>query len=271
MIAKLEAQDVRLDYLQPRTNSRLRALGGVDLKVMDGEFVSIVGPSGCGKTTFLSVVDGLIPASAGRVLVDGRAVTKPGPDRAVVFQDASLLPWRTVLGNVRYGLECLNLGGREAKERAAHFIEMVGLSGFEHHYPYELSGGMQQRVNLARALVVDPKILLMDEPFASLDAQTREVMQEELLQIWLKAKKTVLFVTHQIDEAIYLSDRVIVFSGRPGRVKQSIPVTIERPRRLAVKRETRFHAIEDAIWTLIEEDVRAERNRRNVDRIDHSF
>jgi NitT/TauT family transport system ATP-binding protein len=270
MIVKLEAQDVRLDYLQPRTNTRLRALAGVDLKVMDGEFVSIVGPSGCGKTTFLSVVDGLIPASAGRVLVDGRAVTKPGPDRAVVFQDASLLPWRTVLGNVRYGLECLNVGAREAKERATNFIDMVGLSGFEHHYPYELSGGMQQRVNLARALVVDPKILLMDEPFASLDAQTREVMQEELLQIWLKAKKTVLFVTHQIDEAIYLSDRVIVFSGRPGMVKQSISVTLERPRRLAVKREARFHAIEDAVWSLIEEDVRAERNRRSVDRIDHS-
>ncbi len=270
MIVKLEAQDVCLDYLQPRTNTRLPALAGVDLKVMDGEFVSIVGPSGCGKTTFLSVVDGLIPASAGRVLVDGRAVTKPGPDRAVVFQDASLLPWRTVLGNVRYGLECLNVGAREAKERATHFIDMVGLSGFEHHYSYELSGGMQQRVNLARALVVDPKILLMDEPFASLDAQTREVMQEELLQIWLKAKKTVLFVTHQIDEAIYLSDRVVVFSGRPGMVKQSIPVTLERPRRLAVKREARFHAIEDAVWSLIEEDVRAERNRRNVDRTDHS-
>jgi len=261
MLAKLEAQDVRLDYLQPRTNSRLRALGGIDLKVMDGEFVSIVGPSGCGKTTFLSVVDGLIPASAGRILVDGRVVTKPGPDRAVVFQDASLLPWRTVLGNVRYGLECLKVGAREAKERATHFINLVGLSGFEDHYPYELSGGMQQRVNLARALVVDPKILLMDEPFASLDAQTREVMQEELLQIWLKAKKTVLFVTHQIDEAIYLSDRVIVFSGRPARVKQSIPVTLERPRRLAVKREARFHGIEDAIWSLIEEDVRPERNR----------
>ena len=261
MLAKLEAQDVRLDYLQPRTNSRLRALGGIDLKVMDGEFVSIVGPSGCGKTTFLSVVDGLIPASAGRILVDGRVVTKPGPDRAVVFQDASLLPWRTVLGNIRYGLECLKVGAREARERATHFINLVGLSGFEDHYPYELSGGMQQRVNLARALVVDPKILLMDEPFASLDAQTREVMQEELLQIWLKAKKTVLFVTHQIDEAIYLSDRVIVFSGRPGRVKQSIPVTIERPRRLAVKREAHFHGIEDAIWSLIEEDVRAERNQ----------
>jgi len=191
MNAKLEAQDIRLEYVQPRTNTRLVALDGVDLKIMDGEFVSIVGPSGCGKTTFLSVVDGLIAASAGRILVDGRVVTKPGPDRAVVFQDASLLPWRTVLNNVRYGLECLNVGAREAKERASHFIEMVGLSGFEHHYPYELSGGMQQRVNLARALVMDPKILLMDEPFASLDAQTREVMQEELLQIWVKAKKTV--------------------------------------------------------------------------------
>jgi NitT/TauT family transport system ATP-binding protein len=271
MTPKLEAQDVRLDYIQPRTNSRMRALDGVELKIMDGEFVSIVGPSGCGKTTFLSVVDGLIPASAGRVLVDGRAVTKPGPDRAVVFQDASLLPWRTVLGNVRYGLECLNIGAREAKARAAHFIEMVGLSGFEDHYPYELSGGMQQRVNLARALVVDPKILLMDEPFASLDAQTREVMQEELLQIWVKARKTVLFVTHQIDEAIYLSDRVVVFSGRPGKVKASIPVPIERPRRLAVKREPRFHAVEDTIWSLIEEDVRKDRNYRDVDRSDPGF
>ena len=269
MNAKLEAQDIRLEYVQPRTNTRLVALDGVDLKIMDGEFVSIVGPSGCGKTTFLSVVDGLIAASAGRILVDGRVVTKPGPDRAVVFQDASLLPWRTVLNNVRYGLECLNVGAREANERASHFIEMVGLSGFEH--PYELSGGMQQRVNLARALVMDPKILLMDEPFASLDAQTREVMQEELLHIWVRAKKTVLFVTHQIDEAIYLSDRVVVFSGRPGKVKETIAVVIERPRRLAVKREARFHAIEDRIWSLIKEDVKAVRNRRNVDRSGRSF
>jgi NitT/TauT family transport system ATP-binding protein len=185
-----------------------------------------------------------------------------------VFQDASLLPWRTVLRNVLYGLECVGVKTREARERAAHFIEMVGLAGFEQHYPYELSGGMQQRVNLARALVMDPKILLMDEPFASLDAQTREAMQEELLRIWVKANKTVLFVTHQIDEAIYLSDRVAVFSGRPGRVKEIIPVAIERPRRLTLKREARFHAIEDRIWSLIEEDVRADRNRRAVDRSD---
>jgi NitT/TauT family transport system ATP-binding protein len=256
MRPKLEAHDIRLEYFQPRTNTRLTALGGVNLAIMDGEFVAIVGPSGCGKTTFLSVVDGLIAATGGRVLVDGEVVTKPGPDRAVVFQDASLLPWRTVQGNVVYGLECVGVPMREAKERAAHFITLVGLAGFEHHYPYELSGGMQQRVNLARALVMDPKILLMDEPFASLDAQTREVMQEELLRIWAQAKKTVLFITHQIDEAIYLSDRVVVFSGRPGRVKDILAVGMERPRPLGVKRQPRFHAIEDRIWGLIEDDVK---------------
>jgi NitT/TauT family transport system ATP-binding protein len=259
MHPKLEAQDIRLSYAQPRTNTRLAALDGVNLAVMEGEFVAIVGPSGCGKTTFLSVVDGLIAATGGRVLVDGEVVTRPGPDRAVVFQDASLLPWRTVLNNVCYGLECLGIGTREAAQRAAALIALVGLAGFEQHYPHELSGGMQQRVNLARALVVDPKILLMDEPFASLDAQTRELMQEELTRIWAKAKKTVLFITHQIDEAIYLADRVVVFSGRPGKVKDSIVVDIERPRPLGVKRQARFHALEDRIWGLIEEEVRAKK------------
>jgi NitT/TauT family transport system ATP-binding protein len=256
MAVKLEAQGIRLEYYQPRTSSRLVALDDVNLTIREGEFVSIVGPSGCGKTTFLSVVDGLIPATAGHIVVDGKAVTAPGPDRAVVFQDASLLPWRTVLGNVLYGLECQGVKAGEARERAQHFIEMVGLQGFEQHYPYELSGGMQQRVNLARALVMDPQILLMDEPFAALDAQTREVMQEELLQIWLRAKKTVLFVTHQINEAIYLSDRVIVFTARPGRVKRTLAVDIERPRKLLVKRDPRFHRLEDDIWELIEDEVK---------------
>jgi NitT/TauT family transport system ATP-binding protein len=256
MAVKLEAQDIRLEYHLPRTNTRLVALDGVNLSIMDGEFVSIVGPSGCGKTTFLSVVDGLIAATGGRVMVDGHVVTRPGPDRAVVFQDASLLPWRTVERNVVYGLECQGIDMRTALTRARRFIDMVGLTGFEHHYPHELSGGMQQRVNLARALVMDPQVLLMDEPFAALDAQTREVMQEELLRIWLQARKTVLFITHQIDEAIYLSDRVVVFSGRPGRVKEVIDVGMGRPRKLSVKREQRFHAIEDRIWELIEEDVK---------------
>ena len=255
MAAKLEAHDVTLDYVQSRTGTRLRALDGVTLAIADGEFVSIVGPSGCGKTTFLSVVDGLVPATAGRILVDGVAVTRPGPDRAVVFQDASLLPWRTAINNVLYGLECIGVPRREARERAMHFVDLVGLKGFEHNYPHELSGGMQQRVNLARALVMDPKILLMDEPFAALDAQTREAMQEELLRIWKAAGKTVLFVTHQIDEAIFLSDRVIVFSARPGRVRESIAVEIERPRTLRLKREPRFHALEDRIWTLMHDEA----------------
>ena len=256
MTPKLEAQDIRLAYPQLRTGTELVALDGVNLQVMDGEFVAIVGPSGCGKTTFLSVVDGLIAATSGRVMVDGDVVTRPGPDRAVVFQDASLLPWRTVLGNVRYGLECLGIRTRDADERAVRLITLVGLIGFENHYPHELSGGMQQRVNLARALGVDPKILLMDEPFASLDAQTRELMQEELPRIWAQARKTVLFITHQIDEAIYLADRVVVFSGRPGKVKDSITVDIERPRPIGVKRQARFHALEDRIWGLIDEDVK---------------
>src|SRR5262249_48432864 len=183
---------------------------------------------------------------------DGRAHRRGwGRGDAVVFEDASLLPWRTVLKNVLYGLECIGVARREAYERARHFIALVGLSGFEQNYPYELSGGMQQRVNLARALVIDPKILLMDEPFASLDAQTRESMQVELLRIWKEAGKTVLFVTHQIDKAIFLSDRVIVFSARPGRVKENIPIDIERPRTLHLKREARFHALEDRIWRLI--------------------
>ena len=263
---KLEARGICLEYYQARTESGLLALDDVSLEVRSGEFVSMVGPSGCGKTTFLTVVDGLLPPTAGRIYLDGKEVREPGPDRAMVFQDASLLPWRTVLGNVLYGLECQKVDRRSALDRARTFIDMVGLSGFEHHYPHELSGGMQQRVNLARALALDPQILLMDEPFASLDAQTRELMQEELLAIWQRAGKTVLFVTHQINEAVYLSDRVIVFSARPGRVKRVIPIEIERPRKLRVKRDPRFLRYEDEIWTQIEDEVKksalAERESR---------
>ena len=251
MTIKLEAREICLSYFQPRSQTRLVALDRVNLIIREGEFVSVVGPSGCGKTTFLNIVDGLLRPTSGEIIVDGQHVSEPGPDRAVVFQDASLLPWRTVLGNVTYGLECQNRPMREAQDRARHFIDMVGLSGFEQHYPHELSGGMQQRVNLARALVMDPQLLLMDEPFAALDAQTREAMQEELIEITLKAKKTVLFITHQIDEAVYLSDRVIVFSSRPGRVKADIAINIERPRKLRLKRDPRFHALEYEVWSLV--------------------
>jgi NitT/TauT family transport system ATP-binding protein len=249
MTAKLEARGIRLDYVQPRTNTRLTALDGVDLEVMDGEFVSIVGPSGCGKTTFLSVVDGLIAATAGRILVSGKVVTKPGPDRAVVFQDASLLPWRTVRDNVVYGLECLNVRRREARARASRFIEMVGLAGFEYHYPYELSGGMQQRAGLARALAVNPSILLMDEPFGAVDAQTRQLLQEELLELWQRERKTVIFITHSMDEAVYLSDRVVVMTPRPGKVAEVLDVPLPRPRvSEAVRRDAKFVDLTNYIW-----------------------
>jgi NitT/TauT family transport system ATP-binding protein len=235
----------------------------VTLDVGNGEFVAIVGPSGCGKTTFLNAVDGLQPISDGLLTLNGRPISKPGPDRAMVFQQASLLPWRTVLGNVVYGLE---LQGRlpraEARARAQAFIDLVGLQGFESSYPLELSGGMQQRVNLARALATDPDMLLLDEPFASLDAQTREFMQLELLKIWAQTSKTALFVTHDIKEAIYLADRVVVFTARPARVKQVLDIDLPRPRPLRVKREPRFVEYEDLVWMSIEEEVAASGGHR---------
>ena len=253
---KLEAIGLRHEYYQPRTGGRLLALDNVNLKVDDGEFVTIVGPSGCGKTTFINLADGLLKPTAGKLSIDGKQVTGPGIDRGMVFQDSCLMPWRTVLKNVLFGLECQGLDNAEGQNRARQFIKLVGLEGFEEHYPHELSGGMQQRCNLARALTVDPKILIMDEPFAALDAQTREIMQLELLRIWREAKKTVLFITHQINEAIYLADRVIVFGARPGRVKETIKIDLPRPRELAIKRERQFLDYEDHLWTLIEEEVK---------------
>lgn len=253
---KLEATNLRHEYYQPRTGGRLLALDNINLQVEDGEFVTIVGPSGCGKTTFINLADGLLKPTAGQILIDGKRVTGPGTDRGMVFQDSCLMPWRTVMKNVIFGLECQGLDNGEGQARARQFIKLVGLEGFEDHYPHELSGGMQQRCNLARALTVDPKILIMDEPFAALDAQTREIMQMELLRIWRQSGKTVLFITHQISEAIYLADRVIVFGARPGRVKQTIKINIPRPRDLSVKRDKVFLEYEDQLWNLIEEEVK---------------
>jgi NitT/TauT family transport system ATP-binding protein len=253
---KLQATGLRHEYYQPRTGGRLLALDNIDLHVDDGEFVSIVGPSGCGKTTFINLCDGLLKPTAGKIYIDGKQVTGPGTDRGMVFQDSCLMPWRTVIKNVLFGLECQGLDNAEGQERARTFIKLVGLQGFEDHYPHELSGGMQQRCNLARALTVDPKILIMDEPFAALDAQTREIMQKELLRIWSEARKTVLFITHQINEAIYLADRVIVFGARPGRVKQTIKIDLPRPRDLSLKRDPRFLELENQVWEQIEEEVK---------------
>lgn len=253
---KLQATGLRHEYYQPRTGGRLLALDNINLQVEDGEFVTIVGPSGCGKTTFINLCDGLLKPTAGQIAIDGKPVTGPGTDRGMVFQDSCLMPWRTVYKNVIFGLECQGLDNGDGQSRARKFIKLVGLEGFEDHYPHELSGGMQQRCNLARALTVDPKILIMDEPFAALDAQTREIMQLELLRIWREAGKTVLFITHQINEAIYLADRVIVFGARPGKVKETIKIDIARPRPLATKREKKFLEYEDHLWNLIEEEVK---------------
>jgi NitT/TauT family transport system ATP-binding protein len=228
----------------------------VSLAVADGEFVAIVGPSGCGKTTLLNIIAGLLTYDDGSVSIDGAAIRGPGVNRAVVFQHPSLLPWRTIAGNVRYGMELQKRFDDAAmRERTDRFITLVGLAGFERHYPSELSGGMQQRVNLARALASDPAVLLMDEPFAALDAQTREHMQLELLKIWSQARKTVIFITHQINEAIYLADRVAVMSARPGRLKAIFEIPFPRPRTLALKRDPKFLEIEDRIWHLIEEEA----------------
>jgi len=256
--AKLRAVNVTIHYWIERSARPFLAVDGATLEVSPGEFVSIVGPSGCGKTTFLNAVDGLQPISGGSLELNGRAIVKPGPDRAMVFQQPSLLPWRTVLGNVVYGLEMQGRTSRAQRaERARELIQLVGLGGFEHAFPTELSGGMQQRVNLARALATDPDMLLLDEPFAALDAQTREFMQSELLRIWGETRKTALFITHDIKEAVYLADRVMVFTKRPGRVKACVDVDLPRPRELTIKREARFLEYEDAIWNHIEEEVRA--------------
>jgi NitT/TauT family transport system ATP-binding protein len=257
----LEAIDVAKVYVRPRTGEEVPALDRISLRIETGEFVSIVGPSGCGKSTFLNIVDGLMDPTGGEIRVAGRVVAGPGHDRAVVFQDSSLLPWYTVSRNVMYGLECQGVPRAEARAAAQKFITMVGLDGFEQHYPHELSGGMQQRVNLARALAVDPQLLLMDEPFAALDPQTREMMQGELLRIWEAAEKTVLFITHAISEAIYLSDRVIVMSARPGRIIADIPIEIPRPRVMAARRTDEMVAYERQIWDLLEQEVRTTMER----------
>jgi NitT/TauT family transport system ATP-binding protein len=261
----LEVQHVSMEF--HRRGVTTEVCRDINFDVRPGEFLSIVGPSGCGKTTLLRIVGGLIAPVEGAVLIDGSAVTGPGPDRGFVFQQDSLFPWRTLAGNVEFGLEVQAHSRRgstnrsawrkQSRERTLEVIDLVGLGEFGDHYPHELSGGMRQRANLARALAIDPKVLLMDEPFSALDAQTREVMQAELLRIWRKAKKTVLFITHQIDEAVYLSDRVLVMSARPGEIRDVVTVDLPRPRDLDIKRTPEFVRYTDAIWRQIEHEAKA--------------
>jgi ABC-type nitrate/sulfonate/bicarbonate transport system ATPase subunit len=232
-----------------RDGSPLEALASVDLTLAKGgEFVSLLGPSGCGKTTLLKIIAGLLRPTNGAVLIDDRPVTGPGPDRAVVFQDFVLLPWDTVLSNAGFALEMRGVNKATRDEVVREKLGLVGLSGFERSYPHELSGGMKQRVGLARALAADPATLLMDEPFGSLDALTRQVLQEELLKIWQADRKTVIFVTHSIDEAVFLSDRVIVMGTRPGRVLRDVPIDLPRPRPATVRNEPRFRELSEGLW-----------------------
>ncbi len=254
-MADAETTKLSVSALTKRYSS-LDVLRSVSVDVSRGEFISIVGPSGCGKTTFLRIVGGLEEATSGSAILDGKKITGPGMDRGFVFQQDNLLPWRTIESNVNIGLEINSRLDRAQKERTAKLLNLVGLQGFADYYPRQLSGGMRQRVNLARALAVDPELLLMDEPFSALDAQTREIMQTELLRIWEAGAKTVLFVTHQIDEAVYLSDRVFVFARRPGRIKEIVEIDLPRPRPLSIKRTPQFASYVDHIWKLIEEDVR---------------
>ena len=209
---------------------RVVALDSFDMDVADGEFVCLLGPSGCGKTTVLRIVAGLEPATGGSVMVHGKQVSSAGPERGMVFQEFALFPWRTVRKNIEFGLEIRGVAEKERHEISSRLVDLVGLEGFEDSHPDELSGGMRQRVGIARALANEPAVLLMDEPFGSLDAQTRNLMQKELLRIWSATKKTVLFVTHSVDEAVFLADRIMVMTARPGKIREVIPVSLPRPR-----------------------------------------
>ncbi len=238
------------------------ALDGVDLEVKEGEFLALLGPSGCGKSTFLYTVGGFLRPDSGDITVDGRPVVGPGTDRGVVFQEFALFPWLTVLDNVTYGLREKGLPRDEAVQVARRYLQMTNLNRFEKHYPKQLSGGMKQRVAIARALACDPDILLMDEPFGALDAQTRALMQDELQNIWQQTGKTVLFVTHGVDEAIHLADRIAIFSARPGRIKTQVTVDLPRPRvRGAELRERRYAELLEYVWDELKEEVAAAEDR----------
>lgn len=231
------------------------ALDRTSFKVKEGEFITILGPSGCGKSTILRIVAGLEEPSSGHVYLDGHEVKGPGPDRGMVFQSYTLYPWLNVEDNIAFGLKLKGTSQKKCKEVAQHYLELIGLNGFEKHYPIQLSGGMKQRVAIARALANDPEILLMDEPFGALDAQTRSIMQEILLKAWEESKKTILFITHDVEESIFLADSVYVMTARPGRLKENIPVNLPRPRDYNIKNSSEFLSLKTRLLDLIREET----------------
>jgi NitT/TauT family transport system ATP-binding protein len=258
MDAKIVVRDLVHEYDDEYTGQHVRALDGLSLEVADGEFVAVVGPSGCGKTTLLNILAGLVRPTGGRILVDGREVKGPGPDRGVVFQELAILPWRTVARNIGHGLEIQGVGRGDRERRVRQFIELVGLEGFDNKYPHELSGGMKQRVALARTLAANPVVMLMDEPFAAVDAQTRITLQEELNRIAIATRKTILFITHNVEEAAFLGDRCCILTRRPGRLKRVVEIPIRRERRQwkTLTTDPEFTARREEILTLVREEVR---------------
>lgn len=250
----IEVRNLSVQFMMRRSGESVVALKDINLSVAPGKFTCVIGPSGCGKTTLLNVLAGLNPPQGGDVLIDGEQVKGPGANRAMVFQSGALLPWRTVLQNIAYGLQIQKQPQQEIDQRSREMCRLVGLSGFESSYPRELSGGMQQRVNLARALATNPRLLLMDEPFASLDSQTRELMQIEVLRIWQQTRQTVIFVTHQIEEAVFLADEVMVMTARPGQVKKMMQIDLPRPRSMDVKKSPAFHHYVDQLRDLMNEE-----------------
>lgn len=249
---KLEIKEVGKTF--KTKNGETTALEKTSFTIKDGEFVTILGPSGCGKSTVLRIVGGLEEATTGEVMLDGKAIQGPGPDRGMVFQSYTLYPWLTVKENISFGLKLKGASQKEQDDVARHYLQLIGLEGFEKHYPIQLSGGMKQRVAIARALANDPEILLMDEPFGALDAQTRNIMQEVLLKAWEESKKTILFITHDVDESIFLADSVYVMTARPGRLKKKIPITLDRPREFSIKGTTEFANYKQELLELIREE-----------------
>jgi len=257
--SSIVARDLRMEFTAQNESGRAErvvALEHFDLEVRAGEFLSVLGPSGCGKSTFLSILAGLAEKSGGSIRIDGRPLEGINANQGVVFQGYALFPWRTVLENIEVGLEIRGVGKAERRERAREYLELVGLGGFGARYPHEISGGMKQRVAIARSLVYEPEVLLMDEPFAALDAQTREILQAELLRIWDARKKTIVFITHSLDEAIFLSDRIAVMTHRPGRVKEILEVPLPRPRPAELRNSEEFVHLRQRAWEVLKDEVR---------------
>ncbi|MBI2316130.1 MAG: ABC transporter ATP-binding protein [Betaproteobacteria bacterium] len=249
----LEVLGLRKAYV--KNDRRIEVLDVERFAVTEGEFITIVGPSGCGKSTLLHIVGGFILADSGRILVGGQEVAEPSPERGMMFQEFALFPWRTVEGNVGWALEVQGMPRREREAIVHQYLELMDLVDFRHHHPGELSGGMKQRVALARVLAFNPKVLLMDEPFGALDAQTRETMQEELTRLWERTGKTIVFVTHDIEEAVYLGTRVVVLTARPARIREEVAVGLPRPRDIAVKKSVACLEYRNYIWDLIRNEA----------------